>query len=126
MASEIIINSSSQETRVALLENGVVAEIYIERAQDRSIVGNIYKGRVVRILPGMQACFVDIGLEKAGFLYVTDVYEEFDEFEILPKEEERGEGVHSALCDIKNPRGVIDDRETHGHEGYEESLDDTV
>lgn len=91
MASEIIINSSSQETRVALLENGVVAEIFIERAQDRSIVGNIYKGRVVRILPGMQACFVDIGLEKAGFLYVTDVYEEFDEFEILPKEEERGE-----------------------------------
>ena len=87
MASEIIINSSPQETRVALLENGVVAEIYIERRTDRSIVGNIYKGKVVRILPGMDAAFVDIGLSKAGFLYAGDIHEELEEYEFIAGED---------------------------------------
>ncbi|MFQ5894212.1 MAG: ribonuclease E/G [Nitrospinota bacterium] len=73
MRSEIIVNSEPQETRVALLEDGQVAEFYIERARDRGIVGNIYKGQVTKVLPGMQAAFVDIGLEKAGFLYVDEV-----------------------------------------------------
>jgi ribonuclease G len=70
----IIINSSSQEARVALLENDTLVEIHIERAQQRSIAGNIYKGRVVRVLPGMQAAFVDIGLEKAGFIHASDLF----------------------------------------------------
>jgi ribonuclease G len=70
---EIVINASPQETRVALLENKVLAELYIECLKDRRVAGNIYKGRVVRILPGMQAAFVDVGLEKAAFLYVSDV-----------------------------------------------------
>lgn len=74
MRQRIIINSTSQETRVALLENETLAEIHIERAQQRSIAGNIYKGRVVRVLPGMQAAFVDIGLEKAGFIHVSDLF----------------------------------------------------
>lgn len=74
MASELIINADFYETRVALVENGQVAELYIERASDEGIAGNIYKGRVVRVLPGMQAAFVDIGLEKAAFLYVSDVH----------------------------------------------------
>ncbi|RMF85563.1 MAG: Rne/Rng family ribonuclease [Nitrospinota bacterium] len=73
MASEIIINADARETRVGLLENGVLAELYIERAKDRGIVGNIYKGKVTKVLPGMQAAFVDIGLRKAGFLYVSDI-----------------------------------------------------
>ncbi|MDA1000993.1 MAG: Rne/Rng family ribonuclease [bacterium] len=73
MPSEIIVNCEPFETRVALLENGTTAEIYVERASEKSIVGNIYKGRVTKVLPGMQAAFVDIGLEKAGFLYVNDV-----------------------------------------------------
>jgi ribonuclease G len=73
MPSEIIINISPFETRVALLENGVAAELYSERESEKGIVGNIYKGRVSKVLPGMQAAFVDIGLEKAGFLYVNDV-----------------------------------------------------
>ncbi|MBP1712958.1 MAG: cafA, partial [Deltaproteobacteria bacterium] len=72
MSSEILINVNSGETRVALLENGVLVELYIERSSEQGITGNIYKGRVVRVLPGMQAAFVDIGLEKAAFLYVTD------------------------------------------------------
>jgi len=73
MSSEIIVNAESFETRVALLENGVAAELYTERKSEQGIVGNIYKGRVTKVLPGMQAAFIDIGLEKAGFLYVNDV-----------------------------------------------------
>jgi Rne/Rng family ribonuclease len=73
MSSILVINAAGRETRVALVENGHIAEFYLERKKDKGIVGNIYKGRVVRVLPGMQAAFVDIGLEKAAFLYVTDV-----------------------------------------------------
>lgn len=74
MSNELIINATDQETRVALIEKGTVAELYIERSKDKGIVGNVYKGKVVRVLPGMQAAFVDIGLEKAAFLYAGDVY----------------------------------------------------
>ena len=89
MASELIINVTSYETRVALLEDRVLAELYIERTKDRGIVGNIYKGKVVKVLPGMQAAFVDIGLERAAFLYVTDVYGKVEEYEEMgfPSEE---------------------------------------
>ncbi|MBI3078824.1 MAG: Rne/Rng family ribonuclease [Deltaproteobacteria bacterium] len=82
MANQLIINTTAHETRVALLEGGLLTELYIERARDQGIVGNIYKGRVTRVLPGMQASFVDIGMEKAAFLYVTDVYDDFEEFEL--------------------------------------------
>jgi len=74
MANELIINASLPETRIALMEDGQIQELLIERASGKGIVGNIYKGRVTRVLPGMQAAFVDIGLEKAAFLYVDDVY----------------------------------------------------
>jgi ribonuclease G len=74
MSAELIINSNAFETRVALVENGQVAELYVERSSDRGIAGNVYKGRVVRVLPGMQAAFVDINLDKAAFLYVSDIY----------------------------------------------------
>ncbi|MCS6914154.1 MAG: Rne/Rng family ribonuclease [Myxococcales bacterium] len=73
MSSLLVINADGPETRVALVENGQVAEIYIERRRERGIVGNIYKGKVLRVLPGMQAAFVDIGTDKAAFLYVGDV-----------------------------------------------------
>ena len=72
MSAKLIINTSQSETRVTLLEHGTPAEIYIERQQDRGVVGNIYRGKVSRVLPGMQAAFVDIGLERSGFLYVND------------------------------------------------------
>ena len=78
MAKELVINTSSHETRVALLESGHIAELYIERSRERGLVGNIYQGRVIRVLPGMQAAFVDIGLDKAAFLYVADVLDEMD------------------------------------------------
>ncbi len=81
MAKELVISTTSHETRVALLEGGHIAELYIERDRERGIVGNIYKGKVIRVLPGMQAAFVDIGLEKAAFLYVADVLDEMEQFE---------------------------------------------
>lgn len=70
---EILINVTPRETRVAVIENGVLQELHLERTLSRGIVGNIYKGKVVRVLPGMQAAFVDIGLEKNGFLHAADI-----------------------------------------------------
>ena len=74
MSQEILINVTPQETRVALVENGLLQEIHIERNAARGIVSNVYVGKVVRILPGMQAAFVDIGLERTAFLHTSDIY----------------------------------------------------
>jgi ribonuclease G len=73
MSEEILINVTPPETRVALIENGVVQELIIERSGHRGLVGNIYKGRVCRVLPGMQAAFIDIGLDRAAFLHASDI-----------------------------------------------------
>ncbi len=70
MGEEILINFTPMETRVAVIENGMPQEVYVERVNRRGIVGNIYQGKVVRVLPGMQAAFVDIGLERAAFIHV--------------------------------------------------------
>src|SRR5512142_312670 len=90
--SNLVINAAGAETRVALVENGTIHEYYLERKREKGIVGNIYKGRVVRVLPGMQAAFVDIGLDKAAFLYVGDVYGDPD----FSEEFELTEGEHRA------------------------------
>ena len=87
MAAELIINVTEGEVRVALLENGTLAEIFYERDHGLGIVGNIYNGRVVKVLPGMDAAFVDIGLDKAAFLYVADVRSEKDQDPFLPADE---------------------------------------
>jgi len=73
MTVELLVNVTPQETRVAVVENGVLQEVFIERARRRGLVGNIYKGVVSRVLPGMQAAFVDIGLERAAFLHASDI-----------------------------------------------------
>jgi ribonuclease G len=73
MSEELLINVTPRETRVALVENGVLQEVHIERARRRGLVGNIYKGRVCRVLPGMQAAFVEMGLERTAFLHVSDL-----------------------------------------------------
>ena len=70
---EILINWSPQETRVAVVEHGAVQELHVERALERGLVGNVYLGKVVRVLPGMQSAFIDIGLERAAFLHMADV-----------------------------------------------------
>ncbi len=74
MSEEILINVTPQETRIAIVENGVLQEVHVERISNRGIVGNIYKGKVVRILPGMQAAFVEIGLKRTAFLHAADVF----------------------------------------------------
>jgi ribonuclease G len=73
MNEEILINVTPQETRVAMVENGVLAEVSVERARRRGLVGNIYKGRVARVLPGMEAAFVELGLDRTAFLHVSDI-----------------------------------------------------
>ena len=73
MSAELLVNVTPRETRVALIESGALQEIFIERAHRRGLVGNIYKGRVCRVLPGMQAAFVDIGLDRAAFLHASDI-----------------------------------------------------
>lgn len=99
MASELIINVTFNEKRIAFLDNGVLVEFFIEKKNDNSMVGNIYKGKVARIVPGMDAAFVDIGLEKSAFLYVGDLvpdrmmYEEYADSEYPSALNERIEGV---------------------------------
>ncbi|MFI5304760.1 MAG: ribonuclease E/G [Nitrospiria bacterium] len=94
MAVEIVINATHEETRVAILENKVVTEFYIDRKKDRGIVGNVYKGKVVKVLPGMQAAFVDIGVEKAAFLYVSEVSSgagDYEKYFLEERTDEEGE-----------------------------------
>ena len=86
MTKDLIVSSTPQETKVALLDDGVVSEIFIEREAHRGIVGNLYKGKVTRVLPGMQSAFVDIGQERDAFLYVADVIDEVDENLLTPEE----------------------------------------
>ncbi len=87
MTNELIINARPHETRVALVENGTVVELYIKRGSEQELVGNIYLGRVLRVLPGMQAAFVEIGIDKAAFLYVTDVYNDLHHWEQIMLQE---------------------------------------
>ena len=76
MSKEICISSTPHETRLAILEDDQLSEIYYERENEYTLAGSIYKGRVTRVLPGMQSAFVDLGLERDAFLYVTDFLEE--------------------------------------------------
>ena len=73
MSEEILVNVTPRETRVAVIEGGILQEVHIERSSKRGIVGNIYKGKVSRVLPGIQAAFIDIGLERSGFLQIADI-----------------------------------------------------
>ncbi len=116
MARDLIVSTNPRETRVALLEDGVVSEIFLEREAHRGIVGSIYKGRVTRVLPGMQSAFVDIGLERDAFLHAADVFEELPENLLTPEEtdaarsapiEERlHEGEEVVVQVLKEPMGT--------------------
>ena len=108
MSEEILINWTPQETRVAAIENGVVQELHIERAANRGIVGNIYMGRVARILPGMQSAFVEIGLERAAFLHVADIWEQRSNGGDATKPIERilAEGQPLMVQVVKDPIGT--------------------
>ena len=82
MSDEILVNATPMETRVAMIENGMLQEVHTERSQRRGIVGNIYRGKAIRVLPGMQAAFVDIGLEKACFIHANDIRGEHENADI--------------------------------------------
>ena len=95
MSKELFVSSTPHETKVAVVEEDQLTEIYFERENEYTLAGSIYKGRVTRVLPGMQSAFVEIGLERDAFLYVTDFFEPQDEegeegFETIPEDTGRG------------------------------------
>src|SRR4026209_38873 len=94
MNKEMTVSSNGHETMVAILEDDLVAEVFVERERHRGVVGNVYKGRVSKVLPGMQSSFIDLGLERDGFLYVADVIDTLDEFDKLSGDDD-GEGAGS-------------------------------
>jgi len=116
MQEDILINWSPQETRVAVVENGVLQELHVERTLERGLVGNVYLGKVARVLPGMQSAFIDIGLERAAFLHVADVWHRPAEGETIsaaraaatqvPIEKQVFEGQSLMVQVIKDPIGT--------------------
>jgi ribonuclease G len=116
MTKEMIVSSNGHETRVAILEDDQLAEIFVERERNRGVVGNVYKGRVSKVLPGMQSSFIDIGLERDGFLYVSDVLSNLDEFDsdddVEPKargESDKERGDRDRDRDERLPEAKIED-----------------
>ncbi|WP_022666460.1 Rne/Rng family ribonuclease [Desulfospira joergensenii] len=122
MLKELVVNSAPHETRVALLENSTIVEVFIEREDETSIAGNIYKGRVQRVLPGMQAAFVDIGFDQAAFIYVDDVldtasHKMFQKFEQDRDDEgEASNGEEEMNKPAWKPDTGIEDLLTEGQE----------
>jgi ribonuclease G len=110
MSREIVINATKHESRIAVLDEGQVVELWVERTRHRTVVGNIYKGRVTKVLPGMQSAFVDIGLERDAFLYVSDVIEDLEDFD-----SERSEDL-SLEVDNHRPEASISDLLREGQE----------
>src|SRR5258707_2296996 len=115
MQKEMIVSSNGHETMVAILEDDLVAEVFVERERHRGVVGNVYKGRVSKVLPGMQSSFIDIGLERDGFLYVAEVIDTLEEFNKLASDDEDEPKEPGR----KDSRG---DRERTAHQKIEELL----
>jgi ribonuclease G len=133
MTKEMIISSSAHETRVAILEEDQVAEIFIERERSRGVVGNLYKGRVSKVLPGMQSAFIDLGLERDGFLYVTDVIapsDELDRFETDDEDAVRragsAEGGPAAARPTPQGSGRRGDRDRDRDKGPEPKIEELL
>jgi ribonuclease G len=107
MSEDILVNVTPQETRVAVVTSGVVQELHIERTQSRGMVGNIYVGKVARVLPGMQSAFIEIGLERAAFLHVADIWEQRQNgAEAKPIERILSEGQPLMVQVVKDPIGT--------------------
>src|SRR5690242_19700975 len=117
MTKEMIVSSNGHETMVAILEDDLVAEIFVERERQRGVVGNVYKGRVSKVLPGMQSSFIDIGLERDGFLYVTEVIDTLEEFEKLEAADDEDKGSGRAGRDDRDQKDAkIEDLLKEGQE----------
>ena len=121
MAKELVISTGRHETRVAIMEEDQLVEIYFQRANEYSLAGSIHKGRVTRVLPGMQSAFVDLGLERDTFLYVSDFFEENEEFEKMPEGRERTERTERP---DRDQGGELDRRRRAPHKGQGEQRDD--
>jgi len=104
MTKEMIISSNGHETIVAILEDDLAAEIFVERESKRGVVGNVYKGRVSKVLPGMQCAFIDLGLERDGFLYVADVVDAMEEFDKLDSGEDDEAGKAEGAAKDAGPK----------------------
>ena len=117
MTKEMIISSNGHETMVAILEDDLVAEIFVERERQRGVVGNVYKGRVSKVLPGMQSSFIDIGLERDGFLYVAEVIDTLEEFDKLESGDEDGGGATATPGSRERGPQAEDRRPAQGRPG---------
>src|SRR5262245_12460523 len=115
MNKEMIASSNGHETMVAILEDDQVAEVFVERERQRGVVGNVYKGRVSKVLPGMQSSFIDLGLERDGFLYVADVVDTMEEFDKLESGDEDGNG-HRRERERDKPQPKIEELLKEGQE----------
>src|SRR6476469_6137515 len=125
MNKEMIVSSNGHETMVAILEDDLVAETFVERERQRSVVGNVYKGRVSKVLPGMQSSFIDLGLERDGFLYVAEVLDTLAEFEKLATDDdetkaagggESGKGPRDRERERERQQSKIEDLLKEGQE----------
>src|SRR6185295_1949654 len=117
MTKEMIVSSNGHETMVAILEDDLVAEVFVERERQRGVVGNVYKGRVSKVLPGMQSSFIDLGLERDGFLYVDDVIDTMDEFDKLAgDDDDEAGGGNRRNGDRDKPRPKIEELLREGQE----------
>jgi ribonuclease G len=121
MSREIVINATKHESRIAVLDEGQIVELSVERTRHRTIVGNIYKGRVTKVLPGMQSAFVDLGLERDAFLYVSDVIEDLEEYESETPDE-----LHLDEVPQHRPEASIADLLREGQEVVVQVSKDTI
>src|SRR5882724_4735785 len=121
MSRELIVSMNGREKKIAIVENERVTEFYIERgSEDQGIVGNLYKGRVMRVLPGMQSAFVDIGLERDAFLYVSDFFDEEAEFErIVVDTAKKGDAATAQQTAAEHIEQTRIERERHIEASHE-------
>ena len=110
MSKELVIGSNRHETKVAVLEDDQLVEVYFQRANEYSLAGSVHKGRVTRVLPGMQSAFVDLGLERDTFLYVSDFFEEHEDIDTVSDEKP----VRSERRDNNGNRGGGERRSVEG------------
>src|SRR6202171_6862398 len=107
MSKELVISAASHERRGAILEEGQLVEIYIEQEKEFALVGSIYKGKVTRVLPGMQSAFVDIGLDGDAFLYVSDVFENLEDYDPVHPHEQPQSSAPALPAAIGTPVEVL-------------------
>src|SRR3954454_13489848 len=121
MSKELVISANRHETKVAILEDDQLVEIYFQRSNEYSLAGSIHKGRVTKVLPGMQSAFVDLGLDRDAFLYVSDVIEDLEDFD-----SESNDELHLDEVPQQRPEASIADLLREGQEIVVQVSKDTI